>query len=359
MADQQELIILLQAQLGDTLGQLKAVQNQVTSMGSAAQGAAAPVTKLGSTFSAVLGGVAVTALTMLSRKMMQFGKDAVDAFTKSDAAAKEFANTLEQRGLSQVNAQLAVGAVEQMAVPAGFDPEEIQQAMSNVIVKMHNGANATSAFESAMNNARIKGISLATSVQSVTIAAEGSLKALRQFGITTNKDVNGNLKTEAQLLKEIAENTKGGLTTYMSTPLGMIDRMKVSLQQLKEAIGQGLTSVFAPVASATFGFSSALVAALVRSQGGQRITDQMLTNPSGFAGIDGVFRFKADGTNERGLAVMRVAAGGGQIISPAPKSFGAHSTSSEPSSCVCTSSAPASIAVSINVVSSVPGANKN
>ena len=262
MADQQELIIQLQAQIGNTIAQLQAVQNQITSMSATAQGAAAPVTKLGSTFGAVLGGVAVAALTMLSRKMMQFGKDAVDAFTKSDAAAKEFANTLEQRGLSRINAQLAVGAVEQMAVPAGFDPEEIQQAMSNVIVKMHNGANATSAFESAMNNARIKGISLATSVQSVTIAAEGSLKALRQFGITTNKDVNGNLKTEAQLLKEIAENTKGGLTTYMSTPLGMIDRMKVSLQSLKESIGQGLTNAFAPAAQVVTGFSQALVAML-------------------------------------------------------------------------------------------------
>ena len=34
---------------------------------------------------------------------------------------------------------------------------------------------------------------------------------------------------------------------------------------------------------------------------------EMLTNPSGFAGIDGLFRFRADGTNERGLAVMKVA----------------------------------------------------
>ncbi|MFZ5691118.1 MAG: penicillin-binding protein activator [Pseudomonadota bacterium] len=78
-----------------------------------------------------------------------------------------------------------------------------------------------------------------------------------------------------------------------------------------------------PVRTATLVYdATALVAALVRSQGAQRITDQMLTNPSGFAGIDGVFRFKADGTNERGLVVMRVAAGGGQIVSPAPKSFG-------------------------------------
>ena len=65
----------------------------------------------------------------------------------------------------------------------------------------------------------------------------------------------------------------------------------------------------------------ALVAALVKTQGAQRFTEQILTTASGFAGIDGVFRFKADGTNERGLAVLRVAPGGGQVVSPAPKGF--------------------------------------
>jgi hypothetical protein len=48
----------------------------------------------------------------------------------------------------------------------------------------------------------------------------------------------------------------------------------------------------------------------------------VLTNSSGFAGIDGLFRFRADGTNERGLAVMRVGSGGGQVISPPPRAFG-------------------------------------
>lgn len=77
-----------------------------------------------------------------------------------------------------------------------------------------------------------------------------------------------------------------------------------------------------PVRTATLAYdAAALVAALVRTQGPQRPTDEMLTNSSGFAGIDGVFRFKPDGTNERGLAVLRVAAGGGQVVSPAPKSF--------------------------------------
>jgi ABC-type branched-subunit amino acid transport system substrate-binding protein len=79
-----------------------------------------------------------------------------------------------------------------------------------------------------------------------------------------------------------------------------------------------------PVRTATLAYDSvALVAALARTQGGQRFSPEVLTNPSGFAGIDGLFRFRADGTNERGLAVMKVASGGGQVASASPKSFGA------------------------------------
>jgi len=66
----------------------------------------------------------------------------------------------------------------------------------------------------------------------------------------------------------------------------------------------------------------ALVAALAK-QGGQHYSADVLTNPSGFAGIDGLFRFRPDGTNERGLAVMRVASGGGAPVAGSPKSFGA------------------------------------
>jgi ABC-type branched-subunit amino acid transport system substrate-binding protein len=77
-----------------------------------------------------------------------------------------------------------------------------------------------------------------------------------------------------------------------------------------------------PVRTATLAYDAvALVAALVKTQGPQRFSEQVLTASSGFAGIDGVFRFHGDGTNERGLAVLRVTPGGGQPVSPAPKSF--------------------------------------
>lgn len=78
-----------------------------------------------------------------------------------------------------------------------------------------------------------------------------------------------------------------------------------------------------PARTATLAYDAvALVAALIKTQGPRGLTDQVLTNPSGFAGIDGVFRFRADGTNQRGLAVLRVTPQGGAVISPAPRSFG-------------------------------------
>ena len=79
-----------------------------------------------------------------------------------------------------------------------------------------------------------------------------------------------------------------------------------------------------PVRTATLAYDAvALTAALARTQGGHRFTSDVLTNTSGFAGIDGLFRFRADGTNERGLAVMRVGSGGGVAVAGSPKSFGA------------------------------------
>src|SRR3954470_3412782 len=78
-----------------------------------------------------------------------------------------------------------------------------------------------------------------------------------------------------------------------------------------------------PVRTATLAYDAvALVAALARTQGGQRFAPETLTNPSGFAGIDGLFRFRSDGTNERGLAVMRVTSSGDQPVAGSPKSFG-------------------------------------
>lgn len=64
-----------------------------------------------------------------------------------------------------------------------------------------------------------------------------------------------------------------------------------------------------------------LAAALAHTQGSQRYAPNVLTNKAGFNGADGVFRFRPDGTNERGLAVLQINDGTAVPVSPAPHSF--------------------------------------
>ncbi|MBB4301982.1 ABC-type branched-subunit amino acid transport system substrate-binding protein [Rhodobium orientis] len=79
-----------------------------------------------------------------------------------------------------------------------------------------------------------------------------------------------------------------------------------------------------PPRTGTLAYDATILAAgLVRSAGARRFSEDILTNPDGFLGIDGVFRFRRDGTNERGLAVYEVASGQARIVDPAPKSFSA------------------------------------
>ena len=55
----------------------------------------------------------------------------------------------------------------------------------------------------------------------------------------------------------------------------------------------------------------------------RRFAASELTRPSGFNGVDGLFRLRADGTAERGFAIMEVQKYANQPIDPAPSSFGA------------------------------------
>ena len=78
-----------------------------------------------------------------------------------------------------------------------------------------------------------------------------------------------------------------------------------------------------PTRIATLAYDAvSLAAALARTQGTQRFSEGVLTNSSGFNGADGVFRFRADGQNDRGLSILQINNGTTTVVSPAPRSFG-------------------------------------
>lgn len=68
--------------------------------------------------------------------------------------------------------------------------------------------------------------------------------------------------------------------------------------------------------------ATALAAVLARSDtSGRPYTRDRMTAARGFAGIDGVFRFRSDGLAERGLAVLEIGGGAARVVDPAPTAF--------------------------------------
>jgi len=66
----------------------------------------------------------------------------------------------------------------------------------------------------------------------------------------------------------------------------------------------------------------AAIGALVSSGNSNALSRSALTQRSGFQGASGIFRLRADGTNDRGLAIATVRSNQVAIISPAPSGFG-------------------------------------
>lgn len=66
----------------------------------------------------------------------------------------------------------------------------------------------------------------------------------------------------------------------------------------------------------------AAIGALVKQGSADPLGHGALTQGSGFVGVNGIFRLRPDGTNERGLAVATIRNNQVVVIDPAPRSFG-------------------------------------
>ena len=79
----------------------------------------------------------------------------------------------------------------------------------------------------------------------------------------------------------------------------------------------------APYRQATMGYDAVLLTVRIAREwrGGVPFPVNLLADRDGFLGLDGPFRFSANGQIERALEVRETRAGGVTIISPAPEKF--------------------------------------
>ncbi|MGB8622424.1 MAG: penicillin-binding protein activator [Paracoccaceae bacterium] len=162
-----------------------------------------------------------------------------------------------------------------------------------------------------------------------------SAKASGAQAMFLTADTSGALPLLAQLLPEKGVDTQAvklvGLTRWDIPPAtlamkglqggwfalpdpGLADRFNARYQT---AFGEPPH----PIAGLAYD-GIAAIGALVQQGKSDALTVSALTQSSGFAGVNGVFRLLSDGTNERGLAVAEIQNNQVVVIDPAPRSFG-------------------------------------
>lgn len=148
-------------------------------------------------------------------------------------------------------------------------------------------------------------------------------------------DTDGALPLLTQLLPEAGIDPK--VTTFIGLTRWDIPPATLSLPGVQGGWfalpDPGLTAQFQARYAAAYGTPPhpiaglaydgiAAVGALVRTGNPNALSAAALTQGSGFAGVNGIFRLRPDGTNERGLAVASIQNAQVVVIDPAPRSFG-------------------------------------
>lgn len=220
----------------------------------------------------------------------------------------------------------------------------VSQGKKNILVVNGNAAaeNAGAAAiiaSASRNGAQIAGqTSFELSQQGVAQAIPEITSAVRSTGADTIFFTSGNDGAMPLLAQLLPEN---GVSSPNPQFIGL-QRLNVpataltlpGLQDSWFAIPDvALTQTFASRYSATYGAPPhslaglaydgiAAIGALVKAGNQNALTAQGLTRPSGFAGVSGVFRFRPDGTNQRGLSVATIQNNQVIEIDPAPRAFG-------------------------------------
>ena len=199
------------------------------------------------------------------------------------------------------------------------------------LAAIRKGASAAGASVVAVGNYEFSQNGVVAAVPGIAAAAQSS----GANAIFFTADTAGALPLVTQLLREngIAADT----TRFMGLTRWDVPTASLGLPGLQGGWfampDPGLYQQYQARYTAAFGSAPhpisglaydgiAAIGALVKQGKANALTGAALTQGSGFVGVNGIFRLRSDGTNDRGLAVAEVRGGQMVVIDAAPRSFG-------------------------------------
>ncbi len=204
-------------------------------------------------------------------------------------------------------------------VPNGVYGQRASQAMIRAVESSGGQLVAMQSFDRSPGaiSAAVTKLAQASAYEAVLIADSGRV-ALQIVPL-----VRKGAGAQARILGTELWNTEGALSQnavmqgawFASVPDGYYNQLS---QKYRTRFGKG------PYRLASLGYDSVLLINKIAAtwKPGTPFPIAQLTDPDGFAGIDGAFRFGKDGIAERMLEVQQIGTGGFSVVSPAARAFG-------------------------------------
>lgn len=199
----------------------------------------------------------------------------VFGLAKATGAAAE-----EQKGIARMNAAIksndkafhgntdAIEALISKREGLAFSDDQLRDSLTFLVTKYHDVNRAQALQATAMDLARLKGISLQDATVLLSKGLDGSSKVLKQLGIDLPKTA-----TEQERLTAIQKAAAGQAEAYGKTAAGAQEAFQIAMDDLVEDAG----SLFLPIMKDVFGFLRETVIPAIRTVA-KRIGDWMSKN---------------------------------------------------------------------------------
>jgi ABC-type branched-subunit amino acid transport system substrate-binding protein len=202
-------------------------------------------------------------------------------------------------------------------VPQNAYGDRVGQAFTQIVPENHAHIADIERFAPSATNVNVQTATIAKTNPDALLIAQGGV-GLR--GIASMMTANGIDTSKVKLLGtglwyDPTIVREGALTG------GWFAAPAPHAQDAFDAKYRGIFNAQPPQLATLAYDAISLVALLAPGEPYHRFTRAALIDPNGFAGVDGIFRFKEDGTAERGLAILQVEPEGFQVIEPAPTTF--------------------------------------
>jgi len=244
------------------------------------------VQSLGKTFAKVFGSIA----------LVNFGKNAVNAFIDSEKAAAKLRTTVSNLGLEFQQPGIE-DYLKNLSLQFGIVDESLIPGFQRLLIVTKDVAQAQSLFETALNVSAGTGKDLTAVSTSLSKAYLGDNAALGRLGVGLSK---AQLKSASflEVQRTLNVNFAGQAAAAVEGYAGSMAKLTVAVDESKEAIGKGLLDAIAALSGSNDidTFTVKMVNAAEKIGNAFRTVGDVigLLNPNASVKVGGKFLRKSD-----------------------------------------------------------------